>query len=149
MPIVADDDSDPISFVPQDSLSYSRAFWVSKSLIAWNVSVQDTSVFLYASKESNLYLTNDGIRGYDLRVHLDYDNRGLPNHVQQKFPHISSYMAFKIPESVEIANLIKFQLIVASFDNDRCSKVTGLQLAGVIDDLYAYTGPLGSEGIYL
>lgn len=47
----------------QDSLLHSRAYWVNKSLIAWNVDIEDGSCFLYASKCASLAVTDDGIQG--------------------------------------------------------------------------------------
>ncbi|XP_024032481.1 pullulanase 1, chloroplastic-like, partial [Morus notabilis] len=45
------------------SLLYSRAYWVSESIIAWNVDVGNGSCFLFASKTADLSLTeNDGVQ---------------------------------------------------------------------------------------
>lgn len=102
-------------------------------------------------------------------------NVGLSFHllqVTQKFPFISSYRAFTVPSSIDVASLVKCQLAVASFDGNpytrlpflkdlstkgswgqcvllqavhgRSQDVTGLQLPGVLDDMFAYTGPLGA-----
>lgn len=49
----------------QDSLLYSRAYWVSRSQIAWNVDAENGSCYLYASKTACLSVTNDGIQGLD------------------------------------------------------------------------------------
>jgi hypothetical protein len=92
--------------------------------------------------------------------------------VSEKFPFISCYRAFGIPTTVDVASLVKCQLVVASFDGNlffysrlpafarrevhdnnvyllqaACGKsqdVTGLQLPGVLDDMFAYTGQLGA-----
>ncbi|XP_073358133.1 pullulanase 1, chloroplastic-like isoform X1 [Aegilops tauschii subsp. strangulata] len=82
--------------------------------------------------------------------HLVYLNGTLlfrvsKNQVTQKFPFISSYRAFRVPSSVDVASLVKCQLVVASFGADgKHVDVTGLQLPGVLDDMFAYTGPLGA-----
>lgn len=49
----------------QGSLLYSRALWVSESIIAWNVYVGNGSCYLLASKTAALSLTSDGILGKD------------------------------------------------------------------------------------
>lgn len=50
----------------QDCLLYSRAFWVTKSIIAWNVDVgTDGSCFLYASQNAALSITESGVQGLD------------------------------------------------------------------------------------
>lgn len=52
----------------QGSLSYARAHWVARSLIAWDVNVEDTICYLYASKSAELFLTDDGFEGYKLSL---------------------------------------------------------------------------------
>lgn len=42
---------------------FSRAYWVSKSIIAWNVDVGDGSCFLFASKTAALSIVDDGVEG--------------------------------------------------------------------------------------
>ncbi|KAJ4972169.1 hypothetical protein NE237_005268 [Protea cynaroides] len=129
----------------QGLLSYSRAYWVSRSLIAWNINIENGSCFLYASKTADLVLTDDGIQGEDVLIKLEDDNCGLPLNVTEKFPHIRNYRAFKIPLTVDVKSLLKCQLAVVSFHADgQCSNATGLQLPGVLDDLFTYSGPLGA-----
>uniref|UniRef100_A0ACD5V8C5 Uncharacterized protein n=1 Tax=Avena sativa TaxID=4498 RepID=A0ACD5V8C5_AVESA len=127
----------------------ARAYWVTSSLIAWNVSDQEaSSICLYASRGATLHLSpeNHGdIQGYDSKVELQPEHAGLPESVTQKFPFISSYRAFRVPSSVDVTSLVKCQLVVASFSADgKHTDVTGLQLPGVLDDMFAYTGQLGA-----
>ncbi|XP_058080024.1 pullulanase 1, chloroplastic isoform X3 [Magnolia sinica] len=139
-------DSSSLQKLPlQDSLSFARAYWVTRSVIAWNVDVEDTFCYLYASKSAHLFLADDGIKGQDERIQLELDTGGLPENVIEKFPHISDYKAFRIPKSVDVRSFLKCQLAIASFDVDgKCNNTTGLQLPGVLDDLFTYSGPLGS-----
>lgn len=60
----------------QDSLFYSRAYWVSEFLIAWDVD-GDVSCYLYASRTAALTMSNnDGIQGQYM-VALAYDMLSL------------------------------------------------------------------------
>ncbi|PWA76551.1 limit dextrinase [Artemisia annua] len=128
-----------------DSLSYSRAYWVSKSVIAWDVDVVGGSCFLYSSKSAALSIAENGIQGYDSNIQLERHDQSLPQNVRDKFPHIRDYKAFKVPETLDLNSILKDQLAVAFFDaTGRCIGVTGLQLPGVIDDMFSYTGPLGA-----
>ncbi|XP_076946997.1 pullulanase 1, chloroplastic-like [Bidens hawaiensis] len=132
---------------PQDSLSYSRAYWVTRSIIAWDVDVDvGGSCFLYSSKSAALSVSANGIEaGYDLNIELERHDQRLPENVRDKFPHIKDYKAFKVPEALDLKSILKDQLAVALFDSSgRCINVTGLQLPGVIDDIFSYTGPLGA-----
>lgn len=140
--------TDPALSVSQDlqgSLSSSRAYWPSKSVIAWNIDIGDGSCYLYASQNATLNVTDAGIQGHDQKVKLEKDDGGLPSNVIEKFPHIGGYRAFKVPSSLDVQSLLKCQLAVAAFSADgHCRNATGLQLPGVIDELYAYDGPLGA-----
>ncbi|KAJ9684719.1 hypothetical protein PVL29_016942 [Vitis rotundifolia] len=129
----------------QDSLLYSRAYWVSESIIAWNVDVGDGSCYLYSSKIAALSIGDSGIIGHDMTIELEEDNGGLPINVIEKFPQLQGYKAFKVPQAVDAKSLIKCQLAVAAFSSDgQCNNVTGLQLPGVLDELFSYEGPLGA-----
>ncbi|GLT70173.1 hypothetical protein SLA2020_422700 [Shorea laevis] len=129
----------------QDSLLYSRAFWVSKNIIAWNVDVGDGSCYLYASKVASLSVTGDGIQGEDVTIELEEESSGLPINVIEKFPHIRDYRAFKVPLALDAKNLLKCQLAVATYDSGgKCINATGLQLPGILDELFSYDGPLGA-----
>lgn len=129
----------------QGSLLYSRAYWVSQFVIAWNVDIGDGSCYLFASKSAALSVTDDGIQGHDVIVKLEKENGGLPAHVIKKFPHIRDYRAFKISTLSDAKSLLKCQLAVATFSSDgKCINASGLQLPGVIDELFSYNGPLGA-----
>ncbi|CAN1149305.1 Pullulanase 1, chloroplastic [Linum perenne] len=125
---------------------HSKAFWVSESLIAWNVGVGDGRCCLYGSWSASLSVADDGIQGYDARIEIVEDSDGLPANVVEKFPHIRDYKAFRVPAGVDIKSLLKSQLAVASFSSDgKCSDATGLQLPGILDEQFSYDGPLGAS----
>ncbi|XP_039024754.1 uncharacterized protein LOC120157801 [Hibiscus syriacus] len=52
-----------LSSLSQDSLLYSRAYWVTETITAWNVDVGEGSCYLFASKAAALSVTEDGIQG--------------------------------------------------------------------------------------
>ncbi|KAJ6357999.1 hypothetical protein OIU78_005762 [Salix suchowensis] len=131
----------------QDSLLYSSAFWVTQSIIAWNADVvRDGSCYLYASVTAALSVTESEVEGHDFKIKLEEDSGGIPQNVIAKFPHIRDYKAFRVPSTVDAKSLVKCQLAVATFGSDgKCSYATGLQLPGVLDELFAYDGPLGAH----
>ncbi|KAL2525900.1 Pullulanase 1 [Abeliophyllum distichum] len=129
----------------QDSLLYSRAFWVSKSIIAWNVDVGDGSCYLCGSKNAGLSVANNQIQGDEVKIKLEASTNRLPEHVIEKFPHVQDYKVFKVPPTLDVKSLLKCQLAVAIFSSDgKCTSATGLQLPGVLDELFSYNGPLGA-----
>ncbi|KAL8538709.1 hypothetical protein ACS0TY_000648 [Phlomoides rotata] len=129
----------------QESLLRSRAFWVSKEIIAWDVDAGDGSYCLYASKNATLSVVNREIKGYDVRIKLEKSTERLPEHVIEKFPHIRDFKPFRIPPALEVSNLLKYQLAVGAISSHgECISINGLQLPGVIDELFYYDGPLGA-----
>ncbi|XP_073139704.1 pullulanase 1, chloroplastic isoform X3 [Henckelia pumila] len=139
-----DGGSSTSSRVLLESLLYSRAFWVSKSTIAWDVDAGDGSCYLYGSKTANLSVANGEIQGYDVKIDLGKGNDKLPEHVIERFPHIRDYKSLQVPLTVDVAGLLKYQLAVAFITSGgKCTTITGLQLPGVLDELFSYNGPLG------
>lgn len=65
----------------QDRLLRSRAYWVSESIIAWNVYVSDGSCYLYASKNAVLSVTDDGIQGLICFIFITYHIRSCNSKV--------------------------------------------------------------------
>lgn len=131
----------------QDNLLlYSRAYWVTQSLIAWNVDHHQNGVcYLLSSKDASLNISNSQIQGEDLKIKLEEDKAGLPANVVEKFPHIRGYKAFNMPPGSDIKSLLKSQLAIVIYDSDeKCRDCTGLQLPGVLDELFSYNGPLGA-----
>lgn len=64
----------------------------------------------------------------------------------EKFPHLSAWPAFEVQaDSTEIRIALKGQLIAAGFNSsDDLIMATGVQIPGVLDDLFAYNGELGA-----
>lgn len=129
----------------QDIMLHSRAFWVSKETIAWNIDVRDGSCCLYGSENASLCVVNGKIRGYDVKIELEQSKERLPEHVIEKFPHIQGFKLFQVPPGLDVNSLLKYQLAVAALSSDEdCTSITGLQLPGVLDELFSYDGPLGA-----
>ncbi|XP_073224055.1 pullulanase 1, chloroplastic isoform X2 [Cicer arietinum] len=126
-------------------LLYSRAYWVSEFVIAWNVDVENGFCYLLSSKYASLSISNGQIQGEDLKIKLEEDKAGLSANVVEKFPHIRGYRAFRLPPGSDVKSFLKSQLAVVICDSDeKCRNCTGLQLPGVLDELFSYNGPLGA-----
>lgn len=119
---------------------------MKESLIAWNVEIgEGSSCYLYASKDAKLSLTDNDITGSDVKIRLVEDKGQLPGDVIEKFPQLRGYGVFSVPPAQDIQSLLKCQLAVAWFDSvGKCRSATCLQLPGVLDDLFSYSGPLGA-----
>lgn len=132
---------------PRGDLNKAKAHWVAEDTIAWNVAgVQaDWQIKLHYATTGNLTLTPQGVQG-GTAIPLALDPNGLSAEVRAKFPHLSSYAAFKIPAAnlAEVPTALKGQLAISAANaQNRPQDATALQLPGVLDDLYTYDGQLG------
>ncbi|HKV12508.1 MAG TPA: pullulanase-type alpha-1,6-glucosidase, partial [Thermoanaerobaculia bacterium] len=132
---------------PRGNITRAQAYWVTEDTIAWNPGAVDASwtVALHADPEGDLELTPEGVEG-GVTIPLVYDPAGLSAEVKEKFPHLSAFKAFKIPAEHldEVPAILKGQIAVSAKDaSGTLVDATSLQIQGVLDDLYTYTGKLG------
>ncbi|MDZ7705946.1 MAG: pullulanase-type alpha-1,6-glucosidase [Trueperaceae bacterium] len=129
------------------TLDTSQAHWLRHDLIAWDLDpaeLKNAEVVLFSSSDATLdgglgaLTAEDGVRLEPL------DNQ-LPTDLGQQVPHLAHYQAFRLPnaERGQVSELLRQQLAVGLFRKGTLYAVTGLQLPGVLDDLYPYDGPLG------
>ncbi len=62
---------------------------------------------------------------------------GLTDAQKETFPALASYIALRVADGTDAATLVKGQLAVAQRDGDTLTGFTGVQIPGVLDDLYA------------
>ncbi len=133
---------------PKGSLSVQKAIWVNQDTILWDVI--GSSRYQYAlvySPEAALELTADSVLG-GIEVPLTYTESGPGDEVLKQNPHLKGYSAFKLAEADldEVPQMLRGQLaVVARYTSGKMVDATGVQIAGVLDDLYTYSGKLGVE----
>jgi pullulanase len=127
-------------------LTLAKAHWVTADTIAWPLTVEEGASFaLYYSDEANLRLSGEEVTGGRM-LPLTLDENGLSDDVLAKFPHMEGYAALKIDAAAldRVPDILKGQTAVASTAaNGKLIDATGLQIPGVLDDLYTYDGELG------
>nr|WP_082510578.1 pullulanase-type alpha-1,6-glucosidase [Leifsonia sp. Leaf325] len=128
-----------------------RAHWVSENTLAWPQSLlgdadaADATFALHHSADAALAVTDGAVTGDDGAVELEYDSAGLSDAEKAAFPALASYEALH-PVGLsrsDVAGLVTEQLLVSQQTDDTLSALTGVQLPGVLDDLYA--ADLGSS----
>jgi pullulanase len=132
---------------PAGNIRELRAHWVSADTIAWDIEPdpEGTYSLYYSPTGGGLSLSFDGISGGEALA-LTHDPAGLPDETRTKFPHLANFAAFRIaPEdSGRVRIALKGQVAVTARDAaGTLVDATGLQIPVVLDDLYAYDGPLG------
>ncbi|MCP4424955.1 MAG: pullulanase-type alpha-1,6-glucosidase, partial [Chloroflexi bacterium] len=131
---------------PIGNLKQLRAYWVAADTVAWDIDTELADAFNlhYSPTGTNLRLSEKGVEGGE-RIPLTLDEAGLSEELATKFPHLKNHAVLKIGEDdlskVRIA--LKGQVAVSAANVDSMVDATGLQIPGVLDDLYTYTGQLG------
>ena len=133
---------------PKGNLNSQKAIWVNQDTILWDVI--GSSRYQYAlvySPEAALELTADGISG-GIEIPLTYTESGPGDEVLTQNPHLRGYSTFKLAEADldEVPQMLRGQVaVVARYTSGKMVDATGVQIAGVLDDLYTYSGKLGVE----
>jgi pullulanase-type alpha-1,6-glucosidase len=128
------------------NIGEQRAYWVSEDTIVWGAAEHPGHTYtLHYAPEGGLEATGTGITGGSF-IPLEHDPAGLPDDLKEKFPHLAALAVLKISpaDSDLVPEILKGQMAVSAVNAQGASvAATGLQIPGVLDDLYAYTGELG------
>jgi pullulanase len=131
---------------PRGNLAKQKAHWVSLDTILWNTTGSPNySYSLYYSPEANLELTADGVKN-GVEIPLIYQRSGAPTAIIRQFPHLGAYTALTLDGiTAETARAaLKGQIAVIVRDQSgKVVDVTAVQIPGVLDVLYPYSGELG------
>ncbi len=139
LPILATGGANP------GNIQEQRAYWVSEDTIAWSAAEGGDTYALHYAPTGGLATGENGITG-GTSIALTFDPAGLPADVQAKFPHLAALPALKIDpgDLALVPEILKGQIAVSAVDAAGLAvDATGLQIPGVLDDLYTYHGDLG------
>ncbi len=121
-------------------LTKQKAQWVREGLVAWNVKDPASKRYrLHWSADAGLAVDDEAVTGGD-SVPLTYDPKGLPADVLADFPQLKDYEAFRLQRKdlKQVPEILRGQLAVAAYDDlGRLADATGVQIPGVLDDVYA------------
>jgi pullulanase-type alpha-1,6-glucosidase len=127
----------------------ARAHWLTPDTLAWEPQVDsvpaDATFRLHADPTGAMRLADTGIQN-GTSFTLQRDTAGLSDALKQRFPHLANALVLKLPAAQvnNVPTLLKGQLAVSLTSSaNRVLDATSVQLAGVLDALYTYTGLLG------
>ena len=124
-------------------LAEARAYWLTRDTIAWPVP-DDASVRLHFSESAELAATATGLAGGDSILLVQ---KGvISGELADKYPHLSGIPRFELrPEDAgRVPEVLRSQFAVAATGPDGgLLAASGLQAAGVLDDLFAHDEALG------
>ncbi len=125
-----------------------QAFWIDRSTILLQSAYVQSGGSYYLSSDggAKLVLGSNGVTG-GVQVPLTLGG-SLTAEQMARFPQLAAgYTVLNLPAKITSATylgLVQGQLAVTVLKSDGTSSyATGVQNAGVLDDLYAYTGTLG------
>lgn len=122
-------------------LSTEAAHWLTRQLIAWDLpsSRQGWTYRLHTAPEGGLAIDAEAITGGN-SVPLTEVEGGLPADLAEQYPHLAGYEALALgkKDAKQVEEWLTGQLAVAAYDDlGRLRAATGVQIAGVLDDIYA------------
>ncbi len=132
---------------PKGNLGAARAYWAARDTIAWKVPVhvEGTTYWLHYAPEGGMKLGSQGIEGGE-NIELRYFDSKVPIAIFADNPNLSGYAALTLsPDDLDkVPEILKGQIAVSMRNADgEQVDATSLQIAGALDDLYAYDGELG------
>jgi pullulanase-type alpha-1,6-glucosidase len=137
-------------------LSKERAIWVSRDLVAWPASMVPDGAEpallkweLAWSKDGGLSIDSEAITGGSTAP-LTYDSAGLPDAVVAAHPELKGYLALRLDKKTakQVPEILRGQVGVGMFDSlHRLLDATGVQIAYVLDDLYAADASKRAYGV--
>ncbi|WP_030671066.1 pullulanase-type alpha-1,6-glucosidase [Streptomyces cellulosae] len=134
-------------------LTTSKAIWIDRNTLAWNGSEAAASTQLLYSRGGSIEVRNSTLTSDDERW-LRLTKTALTDAQKDRFPHLSDYTAWSVDprDRDRVREALSGQLVASQRAvNGAVLAATGVQIAGVLDDLYpgatqAKLGPTFRDG---
>ncbi|MFI6576660.1 pullulanase-type alpha-1,6-glucosidase [Nocardiopsis sp. NPDC050513] len=122
-------------------LTAQRAHWIETDTLLWPAALDpDRTYSLVSSRGADLDASDGALDGSDITVELSPDPDGLTDAQRAAWPHLAD-LTVLTPDRVvtpQVRRALTGQLAVVEQDGDgRVTAATGVQIPGVLDDLYA------------
>ena len=122
-------------------LTKSRAIWLTRDTVAWKVTPATGHAYsLRYSAKADIVVSPDGAITGGQTLRLDPLAGGLTPALKAKYPHLADYPAFKIRagDLARVPAALTGQVVAVDRDAEGALRsATGVQLSGVLDDVYA------------
>ncbi|MET8567094.1 pullulanase-type alpha-1,6-glucosidase [Streptomyces sp. NPDC004783] len=117
----------------------SKAVWIDRDTVAWNGSEGAASTQLLASRTGSVKAVNGTLTGDDARW-LRLTRTALTDAQKARFPHLKEHTAWSVDprDRDRVREALRGQVVASQrAANGAVLAATGVQTAGVLDDLYA------------
>ncbi len=129
-----------------DIVNKAQAYWLTADTIVWPVIWSERSTYtLHYDPQGAMAVSEEGIQGGG-EIVLEYASHDLNSELAEQYPHLSDAIMLRVPEVdlSQVPEILKGQVALSvTAPNGDVLEVTSLQIAGALDDLYTYDGPLG------
>ncbi|MGW1164216.1 pullulanase-type alpha-1,6-glucosidase [Streptomyces sp. NPDC002550] len=134
-------------------LSTSKAIWIDRDTVAWNGADGAASTQLLYSLDGSIAVKDGALTSDDERW-IRLEKTTLTDAQKARFPHLKDYTAWSVDprDRDRVREALKGQLVASQrAANGAVLAATGVQIAGVLDDLYpaatkAQLGPVFHDG---
>jgi len=120
-------------------LTSAKAQWLTRGLVAWNVAGSATHAYsLRFANDGGITAGPGGISG-GRTIRLTWDPAGLSEEEKAAYPHLAAYSAFRVDprDAALIGGALRGQIVAIDRDDTGLVRTaTGVQIAGVLDDIY-------------
>ena len=130
---------------PLAGVGEQRAHWLAAGTLAWprdllgDADPATLGWSLHHAPEGGLELADGAVAGGE-EVALTYDPAGVSEELRQRFPHLANHVALAVEglDRSAVADILTGQVVVLQRGADgTATAFTGVQVPGVLDDLYA------------
>ncbi len=128
------------------NLAEQRAYWLTRDTLAWGVAPNPYHTYrLHYDPDGKISHRNRRLIG-GRSLPLNIVAPSAPVATDSRFPHLDGLPRFTLNTTAlqHVPTILKSRFVVSETDlNEQLLNLTSLQIPGVLDDLYAYDGPLG------
>ncbi|MFF7964142.1 pullulanase-type alpha-1,6-glucosidase [Streptomyces sp. NPDC007903] len=120
-------------------LTTAKAVWIDRDTLAWNGTEGAASTQLLYSRDGSIAVKDGGLTSDDERW-LRLDKGTLTDAQKAKFPHLKDYTAWTVDprDRDRVREALTGQLVASQrAAGGAVLAATGVQIAGVLDDVYA------------
>jgi pullulanase-type alpha-1,6-glucosidase len=121
-------------------LTKSRAQWLTRDTVVWKIEPFAGHAYsLRYSADADIAVEGTTVHN-GLTIRLSYDPGGLTDAEKARWPHLATYPVFRVrpSDAARAADAVRGQIVMIDRAADGTLRaVTGVQIAGVLDDLYA------------
>jgi pullulanase-type alpha-1,6-glucosidase len=126
-------------------LSLEQAHWIDRSTILWDIEPKPGYTYaLHYAAEGGITLGDNQVQGGQ-SIPLFLDPTGPSAAQKAQWPHLASFAMFRLrsQDLPLVTEILKGQIAVSASLDGFVVDATGVQIPGVLDDLYTYDGDLG------